>query len=114
MLTLGRICKFIHTPCGTRGGGGEGGGDGTPVQCAISTQDRAQEGESVLSFTHEQNTISSQIQSRPILYPSAYGFGDARVNSGKVKIWLFGPHSESSLIQPKLFASFISTSLLWH
>ena len=56
----------IHTLTVWYKGGGEGG-DGTPVQCAISTQDRAQEGESVLSFTHEQNTISSQIQSRPIL-----------------------------------------------
>ena len=111
MLTLGRICKFIHSPCGTTGGGGGGkGGDGTPVPCVIFTQDRWQEGESVLSFTHEQNNICSQIQSRPILYPSAYGFGDARVSSGKAKIWLFGPHSASSLIQPKLFASFISTS----
>ena len=29
---------------------------------------------------------------------------------GVAKIWLFGPHRECSLIQPKLFASFISTS----
>ena len=50
-----------------------------------------------------------------ILDPSGYGFGNARVSSGKLcasvaKIWLFGPHSACSLIQPKLFASFISTS----
>ena len=47
--------------------------------------------------------------------PSAYGFGNAHVSSGKLcagvaKIWLFGPHSVCSLIQPKLFASFKSTS----
>ena len=50
-----------------------------------------------------------------ILDPSAYGFGNARVSSRKLcagvaKIWLFGPHSACSLIQPKLSASFISTS----
>ena len=50
-----------------------------------------------------------------ILDPSAYGFGKAPVSSGKLcagvaKIWLFGPHSARSLIQPKLFASFISAS----
>ena len=50
-----------------------------------------------------------------ILEPSAYGFGNARVSSGKLcarvaKIWLFGPHRACSLIQPKFFASFISTS----
>ena len=50
-----------------------------------------------------------------ILDSSAYGFGNVPVSSGKlcacvVKIWLFGPHSACSLIQPKLFASFISTS----
>ena len=50
-----------------------------------------------------------------ILDPVAYGFGNARVSSRKLcagiaKIWLFGPHSACSLIQPKLFASFISTS----
>ena len=48
-----------------------------------------------------------------ILDPSAYGVGNARVSSGKIcagvaKIWLFGPHSASSLIQPKRFASFLS------
>ena len=53
---------------------------------------------------------------RFILDPSAYGFGNARVSSGKLcagvaKIWLFGPHRACSLIQPKLFASFISTLL---
>ena len=50
-----------------------------------------------------------------ILNSSAYGFGNAHVSSGKLcsgvaKIWLFGPHSVCSLIQPKLFASFRSTS----
>ena len=52
-----------------------------------------------------------------ILDPSAYGFGNApwevssrKLCAGVAKIWLFGPHSECSLIQPKLFASFISTS----
>ena len=43
--------------------------------------------------------------------PSAYGFGNACASSGKLctgvaKIWLFGPHSACSLIQPKLFAFF--------
>ena len=47
--------------------------------------------------------------------PSAYRFGNAHVSSGKLcagvaKIWLFGHHSVCSLIQPKLFASFRSTS----
>ena len=42
-------------------------------------------------------------------------FLTTHVSSGKLcagvaKIWLFGPHSACSLIQPKLFASFISTS----
>ena len=46
-----------------------------------------------------------------ILDPSAYGFGNARVSSRKLcagvaKIWLFGPHSACSLIQPKLFPLF--------
>ena len=41
--------------------------------------------------------------------------GPPVVSSGKLcagvaKIWLFGPHSACSLIQPKLFASFISAS----
>ena len=50
-----------------------------------------------------------------ILDPSAYGFGNARVSSRKLcagvaKIWLFEPLSACSLIQPKLFASFMSTS----
>ena len=50
-----------------------------------------------------------------ILDRSVYGFGNARVSSGKLcagaaKIWLFGPHSACSLIQPKLFASFIFTA----
>ena len=53
--------------------------------------------------------------SADILDPSAYGFGNAPVSSGKLcagiaKIWLFGPHSACSLIQPKIFASFISAS----
>ena len=52
---------------------------------------------------------------RPILDPSAYGFKNACVSSGKLcagvaKIWLLGPHSACSLIQPRLFASFLSTS----
>ena len=50
-----------------------------------------------------------------ILDPSADGFGNARVSSGKLcarvaKIWLFGSHSVCPLIQQKLFPSFISTS----
>ena len=50
-----------------------------------------------------------------ILDPSAYGFGNARVSSGKLcagvaKIWLFGSHSACSFIQRKRFASFLSTS----
>ena len=52
-----------------------------------------------------------------ILNPSAYGFGNAHVSSGKLcavvaKTWLFaiGPHSVCSLIQPKLFASIRPTS----
>ena len=50
-----------------------------------------------------------------ILDPSAYGFGNTRVSSGKLcagvaKIWLFEPHSACSLMQPKRFASFISAS----
>ena len=58
---------------------------------------------------------SGRLLSWSILDPSAYGFGNARVSSGKLcagvaKIWLFGPHSACSLIKPKLFASFISTS----
>ena len=49
-----------------------------------------------------------------MLDPSAYGFENARVSSGKLCagvaiICLFGPYSACSLIQPKLFASFIST-----
>ena len=52
-----------------------------------------------------------------ILDPSAYGFGNAPVSSGKLcagvaKILLFGPHSACSLIQPKLFVSSISASSL--
>ena len=50
-----------------------------------------------------------EMKVRSILDPSAYGFGNAPVSSGKLcagvaKIWLFGPHSACSLIQPKLFA----------
>ena len=56
---------------------------------------------------------SDRLLSWSILDPSACGFGNARVSSGKLcagvaKIWLFGPHSACSLIKPKLFASFIS------
>ena len=40
-----------------------------------------------------------------ILDPSAYWFGNAHVScklcAGVAKIWLFGPHSACSLIQPK-------------
>ena len=58
---------------------------------------------------------SDRLLSWSTLDPSAYGFGNARVSSGKLcagvaKIWLFGPHSACSLIKPKLFASIISTS----
>ena len=56
-----------------------------------------------------------------ILEPSACKFGYARVSSGKLcarnrvaKIWLFGPHSACSLIQPKLFASFIGLLECFH
>ena len=53
-----------------------------------------------------RKTVFSQ---QGILDPSAYGFGNAPVSSGKLcagvaKIWLFGPHSACSLIQPKRFA----------
>ena len=46
-----------------------------------------------------------------ILDPSAYGFGNARVSSRKLcagvaKIWLFGPHSACSLIQPSSTKTF--------
>ena len=46
-----------------------------------------------------------------ILNSSAYGFRNVCVSSGKLcagvaTIWLFGPHSACSLIEPKLFASF--------
>ena len=48
-----------------------------------------------------------------ILDPSAYGFGDARVNSGNkwrpagvAKIWFFGPHRECSFIPTKTFFFF--------
>ena len=61
-------------------------------------------------FCAEEKTSADSI-----LDPSAYGFGNAPVSSGKLcagvaNIWLFGPHSACSLIQPKLFASFISAS----
>ena len=51
-------------------------------------------------------------QAQGILDPSAYGFGNAPVSSGILcagvaKIWLFGPHSACSLIQPKLFDSYL-------
>ena len=59
--------------------------------------------------------VENDIWWNRILDPSTSGFGNACVSSGKVcagvaKIWLFGSHSACSLIQPKLFASFISTS----
>ena len=57
--------------------------------------------------------ITNNTHALPIpVDPSAYGFGNVRVSSGKLcprvaKIWLFGPHSACSLIQPKLFASLL-------
>ena len=58
-----------------------------------------------------RNAPASQTASNRLLL----WFGDARVSSGKLcagvaKIWLFGSHSACSFIQPKRFASFISTS----
>ena len=63
---------------------------------------------------HTHRTRQRAICARSILDQSAYEFGNARVSSGKLcagvaKIWLFGPHSACFLIEPKLFASFIST-----
>ena len=50
-----------------------------------------------------------------ILDPSTYG--NARVSSGKLcagvaKIWLFGPHSACSLIEPKLFYVYFIAKVL--
>ena len=67
-------------------------------------------------FASEVPRGRDPLEHEHILDPSAYGFGNAPVSSAKLcagvaKIWLFGPHSACSLIQPKLFASFISASL---
>ena len=64
-----------------------------------------------ISLRHEISQRYHVTAKRPIvsviLDPSAYWFGNARASSEKLytgvaKIWLFGPHSACSLIQPKL------------
>ena len=63
------------------------------------------------TLRRERNHCEQPVCFFDILVPSAYGFGYARVSSGKpctgvAKIWLFGPHSTFSFIQPAPFASF--------
>ena len=69
----------------------------------------------MLNFVLMRSAFAAVFWLLSILDPSAYGFGNARISSEKLcaevaKIWLFGPHSACYLIQPKLFASFISPS----